>query len=90
MEKIFEKHYLYLEHSFVSVFYCELTLKMPNMIGVQIGQCGNQVGLAFWTELFKEHGIGPDGMQIGDDKKGLDNKDVFFYQVSVINLFFVI
>lgn len=55
---------------------------MTNMIGIQVGQCGNQVGLAFWTELFKEHGIGPNGMVEGEEKSGADNKDVFFYQAD--------
>lgn len=55
---------------------------MPSMIGLQVGQCGNQLGLAFWSQLCKEHGIGPDGMLVKEEERGVDNKDVYFYQVG--------
>lgn len=35
---------------------------MPReIITLQIGQCGNQIGMEFWKQLCIEHGIGFDG-----------------------------
>ena len=31
------------------------------IIHVQIGQCGNQIGNAFWTTMSKEHKLEIDG-----------------------------
>ena len=37
--------------------------KMPReIITIQIGQCGNQVGMEFWKRLCAEHGISPQGI----------------------------
>ena len=36
---------------------------MPReIITLQVGQCGNQIGSEFWKQLCLEHGIAPDGM----------------------------
>ena len=36
---------------------------MPcEMIMLQLGQCGNQIGFEFWKKLCKEHGISPEGI----------------------------
>ncbi|CEP62556.1 gamma-tubulin LALA0_S05e08262g [Lachancea lanzarotensis] len=37
------------------------------IITLQIGQCGNQVGKQFWSQLIKEHGIGRDGKSVVAD-----------------------
>ena len=35
---------------------------MPReIITLQVGQCGNQIGGEFWKQLCLEHGIRPDG-----------------------------
>ena len=35
---------------------------MPReIITLQVGQCGNQIGGEFWKQLCAEHGIAPDG-----------------------------
>lgn len=31
------------------------------ILTLQVGQCGNQIGQQFWSQLSKEHGIGRDG-----------------------------
>jgi tubulin gamma len=65
---------------------------MPReIITLQVGQCGNQIGSEFWKQLIMEHGLNPDGtlmeppsnapstygaFQSSND----DRKDVFFYQ----------
>jgi hypothetical protein len=36
---------------------------MPReIITLQVGQCGNQIGGEFWKQLCLEHGIQPDGL----------------------------
>ena len=36
---------------------------MPcEMVMLQLGQCGNQIGFEFWKKLCKEHGISPEGI----------------------------
>lgn len=35
---------------------------MREIVHIQAGQCGNQVGTKFWEVISGEHGIGPDGM----------------------------
>ena len=55
---------------------------MPNeLITLQFGQCGNQIGSAFWHALCAEHAIAPDGTLAHDDKGVRDLKRVFFSQV---------
>lgn len=34
------------------------------IITLQVGQCGNQVGRQFWNQISKEHGIGNDGLSV--------------------------
>lgn len=58
---------------------------MPReLITVQAGQCGNQVGSQFWEHLCKDHGISRDGTLEEYATEGLanDRKDVFFYQAD--------
>jgi len=59
---------------------------MPReLITLQIGQCGNQIGFEFWKQLCTEHGIRQDGILqsfAADEKEQTDRKDVFFYQAD--------
>jgi len=56
---------------------------MPReIVTVQVGQCGNQIGFEFWKQLCQEHGIGADGMLQEFSQEGIDRKDVFFYQAD--------
>lgn len=56
---------------------------MREVITVQVGQCGNQVGTQFWKRLCAEHGIRPDGVleSYATEDAG-DRKDVYFYQAD--------
>lgn len=55
---------------------------MPReIITVQCGQCGNQVGGEFWSKLCQEHGIRPGGGQLPESAQD-DRKDVFFYEAD--------
>ncbi|CAN6645324.1 tubulin gamma chain [Trichomonascus vanleenenianus] len=57
---------------------------MPReLITIQTGQCGNQIGDQFWQQLCLEHGISLDGTlepYAMENSGGGDRKDVFFYQ----------
>ncbi|CAK78827.1 unnamed protein product (macronuclear) [Paramecium tetraurelia] len=56
---------------------------MPReIITLQVGQCGNQVGIEFWKQLIKEHGINNEGILEEFALQGDDRKDVFFYQAD--------
>jgi len=56
---------------------------MPReIITLQLGQCGNQIGSEFWKQLCAEHGISPDGTLQEFAMGGEDRKDVFFYQAD--------
>jgi tubulin gamma len=57
---------------------------MPReIITLQVGQCGNQIGNEFWKQLCAEHGIDHDGSLLDLPPNVVardDRKDVFFYQ----------
>jgi len=56
---------------------------MPReIITLQVGQCGNQIGMEFWKQLCKEHGIDEEGIVQEHSMNGDDRKDVFFYQAD--------
>eukprot|EP00922_Rhytidocystis_sp_ex-Travisia-forbesii_P008623 GHVS01012639.1.p1 GENE.GHVS01012639.1~~GHVS01012639.1.p1 ORF type:complete len:481 (+),score=64.27 GHVS01012639.1:46-1443(+) len=62
---------------------------MPReIITLQVGQCGNQIGMEFWKQLCAEHGIDEEGILQEYSECGLavggggDRKDVFFYQAD--------
>lgn len=58
---------------------------MPReIITLQVGQCGNQIGTEFWSKLCSEHGISKTGSfnDLAESSLGTDRKDVFFYQAD--------
>jgi tubulin gamma len=56
---------------------------MPReIITLQVGQCGNQIGMEFWKQLCQEHGINHEGLLEEYATSGDDRKDVFFYQAD--------
>lgn len=56
---------------------------MPReIITLQVGQCGNQIGSEFWKRLCAEHGINQRGILEDYATSGDDRKDVFFYQAD--------
>ena len=60
------------------------------IVHVQVGQCGNQIGNAFWNTMSKEHKLAADGKFTGDkvgDANRLDKVDVYFKDAG--NLRFV-
>ncbi|KAF4660530.1 Tubulin gamma-1 chain [Perkinsus olseni] len=73
-------------HEITFFVSCQLNLKMPReIVTLQVGQCGNQVGSEFWQQLCAEHGIDPDGIlrpPPPNQPPAEDRKDVFFYQAD--------
>ncbi|GIX65559.1 tubulin gamma chain, putative [Babesia caballi] len=63
-------------------FLRQRTTMPKEIITLQVGQCGNQIGIEFWKQLCAEHGIDQDGRLIGNAKDHQDRKDVFFYQAD--------
>ncbi|EJD02119.1 gamma tubulin [Fomitiporia mediterranea MF3/22] len=56
---------------------------MPReIVTVQLGQCGNQMGSVYWQRLCAEHGINNEGILEEWATEGGDRKDVFFYQAD--------
>ncbi|KAL8270011.1 hypothetical protein Esti_006076 [Eimeria stiedai] len=57
--------------------------KMPReLITLQVGQCGNQIGIEFWKHLCNEHGINQEGLLLPSASVCEDRKEVFFYQAD--------
>jgi len=55
---------------------------MREIIHVQVGQCGNQVGAKFWEVVSEEHGIDPSGIYAGDSPLQLERINVYYNEVS--------
>ncbi|KAJ1976433.1 Tubulin beta chain (Beta tubulin), partial [Dimargaris xerosporica] len=55
---------------------------MREIIHLQIGQCGNQIGTKFWETISAEHGLGDDGVYIGNNAHQLSRMDVYFNEAS--------
>ncbi|KAI5132571.1 tubulin gamma [Nematocida ausubeli] len=51
---------------------------MGNIITLQVGQCGNQIGSEFWEKVCSEHNISSNG-EVLQQTAG-DRKDAFFYE----------
>ncbi|KAJ1910970.1 Tubulin beta chain (Beta tubulin) [Tieghemiomyces parasiticus] len=51
---------------------------MREIINIQTGQCGNQLGLNFWETIAKEHGIDEKGHYVGRNPLELAKIDVYF------------
>lgn len=51
---------------------------MREIVHLQAGQCGNQIGAKFWEVMSAEHGITPGGTFGGDNDLQLDRINVYF------------
>ncbi|PCH42400.1 beta-tubulin 2 [Wolfiporia cocos MD-104 SS10] len=59
---------------------------MPReIINVQTGQAGNQIGESFWEMLLAEHGLDNEGFYKGNDPLQLPMVDVFFSEIDQPN-----
>jgi len=55
---------------------------MREIVHLQVGQCGNQIGTKFWETVSQEHGINPSGKYEGNDPQQLDRIRVYFNEAS--------
>ncbi|XP_007949710.1 tubulin beta-1 chain [Orycteropus afer afer] len=51
---------------------------MREIVHIQIGQCGNQIGSKFWEVIGEEHGINPEGRYHGDSTLQLERISVYY------------
>jgi len=58
---------------------------MREIIHVQTGQCGNQIGSKFWEVISEEHGISPDGTYQGNDDIQLERINVYYNEANAGN-----
>ncbi|KAI8906752.1 tubulin beta-4 chain [Gorgonomyces haynaldii] len=55
---------------------------MREIINVQSGQCGNQIGAKFWEVITDEHGIDYEGEYHGTHDAQLDRISVYFHEAN--------
>ncbi|CAL8101919.1 unnamed protein product [Calicophoron daubneyi] len=55
---------------------------MREIIHLQVGQCGNQIGTKFWELVTQEHGIDATGQYVGNDPLQLQRSSVYFNEAS--------
>merc|ERR1711865_115593 len=55
---------------------------MREILHIQGGQCGNQIGAKFWEVISDEHGIDPTGTYHGDSDLQLERINVYYNEAS--------
>ncbi|XP_077486242.1 tubulin beta-1 chain-like [Amblyomma americanum] len=55
---------------------------MREIVHIQTGQCGNQIGAKFWEVIRDEHGIDPNGAYCGDSDLQLERINVYYNEAS--------
>ena len=55
---------------------------MRELVAIQGGQCGNQIGAKFWEVVSDEHGIDPTGTYHGDSDLQLERINVYFNEAT--------
>ena len=60
---------------------------MREIVHIQGGQCGNQIGAKFWEVVCDEHGIDPTGTYHGDSDLQLERINVYFNEATGGTLF---
>ncbi|GAA5989411.1 hypothetical protein JCM11641_004821 [Rhodosporidiobolus odoratus] len=55
---------------------------MREIVHLQTGQCGNQIGQKFWETVSEEHGIAQDGQYQGDSDLQLERISVYYNEAS--------
>jgi len=51
---------------------------MREILHVQAGQCGNQIGTKFWETISEEHGLDSDGNYTGSQDQQLERINVYY------------
>ncbi|KAK1394724.1 Tubulin domain-containing protein [Heracleum sosnowskyi] len=55
---------------------------MREILHIQGGQCGNQIGAKFWEVVCAEHGIDSTGRYSGDSELQLERINVYYNEAS--------
>jgi len=55
---------------------------MREIVHIQGGQCGNQIGAKFWEVICDEHGVDPTGTYCGDSDLQLERINVYYNEAS--------
>uniref|UniRef100_A0A3P8UHJ5 Tubulin/FtsZ GTPase domain-containing protein n=1 Tax=Cynoglossus semilaevis TaxID=244447 RepID=A0A3P8UHJ5_CYNSE len=55
---------------------------MREIVHLQAGQCGNQIGAKFWEVISDEHGIDPSGTYHGDSDLQLERINVYYNEAA--------
>jgi len=55
---------------------------MREIVHLQVGQCGNQIGSKFWAVISEEHGIDPSGNYKGKDELQLERINVYYHEAT--------
>jgi tubulin beta len=55
---------------------------MREIVHVQAGQCGNQIGMKFWETISEEHGIDAKGNYVGDNDLQKERLNVYYSEAS--------
>jgi hypothetical protein len=64
----------------VVLIFAEATMR--EILHVQGGQCGNQIGSKFWEVVCDEHGIDPTGRYVGSSDLQLERVNVYYNEAS--------
>ena len=66
---------------------------MPReIVHIQAGQCGNQIGAKFWEMIADEHGVDPSGEYKGEyeiQEERIEVTIILFFYVIVKKMFYV-
>jgi len=55
---------------------------MREIVHIQAGQCGNQIGSKFWEVISGEHGVDPTGIYKGDSPLQQERINVYFNEAA--------
>jgi len=55
---------------------------MREIVHIQAGQCGNQIGSKFWEVICSEHGVDHKGAYQGEEDNQLERINVYFNEAS--------
>lgn len=69
-------------HSIFSLSFPQNPQKMREILHIQGGQCGNQIGSKFWEVICDEHGIDHTGKYNGDSELQLERINVYYNEAS--------
>merc|ERR1712243_41298 len=57
-------------------------IRMREIVHLQAGQCGNQIGAKFWEIISDEHGIDPTGAYTGTSDLQMERIEVYYNEAQ--------